>query len=984
MDYENLKAAVRQAIKQNDNQEITGNLLQSTLLNIVDTIEAGLGKNFNKELIFDVSAYNNGAAFESLQALLSSSDLSTLIPTSVRHGGMSIRFIQSSDNKYVQYRLMSDSFNTTVANWQGVDDVPTARSENLVKSGGVYEEVSKLSQKTNNTYNTLYGDYVFQPKVQDLEVGMLDSSGNNYPHTERIRTKIYIPAQEGDILVNIYDTENYKTGNQGFNIFEYDKNYSLLRSSKAYVKNNYTCGQNCAYIRFFFSIMADPTITDEIIAAHYNEFYLVYKQRYSRKNNQKTSFLTNHLLKDFSFCSHKVRDFEFEYGYLDDSNGKKITDTVTSSVYYSRIRTSEYISVTPGDIFRVPTKFIEDGYNIRIYYYDKNYNFLGLSGRVTFFPYNERYHFNENGYICQTIDDSNASYVHLCIDDNNNNELAPSNFDEIVEHLYYYDEKIVETFKSHKQEQYLLKEFNSDNDNINLSNYLINCACWDSGNLVSAHLGNGFATKLIAVAPFSELVITNMAGIIVRIETFEYYNSNVDKKLVGEYTYSNTIKKVLREKENYVSFSFWKSNHSNFTEQELISGVTINLNTSHVCIPYSEKIENEFVNKKVLFINDYTSWKLGTANKTSSLETNKCDTNKPIKVIPGHRYVIDWFESSGICVGVTGSAVDTAAGVWLGWQNYSYMAFIDIPNSINYIRLTALKTDITIQDCVDANVKLIDVTTPPYHLAGSYQRMSWLKLGSYAQGMAIQNGFVFQAFADGTIEVRNMNNGQLVDTINVPTPTGESSKMHCNNLTFGPKQTSSDEFGLLWLASNNIGTKMVACKITRYNDDDFSLEVIYEITAPSIDSSVYKAVTQFYDFAQNKMLQVAYYDDGNGGYGDVHIFGYKVSSWDDSAQFTQTTDFKVSKMWAMQGGVYQDNRLYILAGTEGSSARINVFDITVRQIEFIIDLRKSIYGLSDSEELQGIAFYDGDVFVSTSLWKNYPNDAYCNLYKVLF
>ena len=40
MAYENLKTAIKQAIKQNGNQEITGNLLQSTLLNIVNTIGA--------------------------------------------------------------------------------------------------------------------------------------------------------------------------------------------------------------------------------------------------------------------------------------------------------------------------------------------------------------------------------------------------------------------------------------------------------------------------------------------------------------------------------------------------------------------------------------------------------------------------------------------------------------------------------------------------------------------------------------------------------------------------------------------------------------------------------------------------------------------------------------------------------------------------------------------------------------------------------
>lgn len=42
MAYEDLKAAIKQAIKQNNNQEITGDLLQDTLLSIVNAIEAGI------------------------------------------------------------------------------------------------------------------------------------------------------------------------------------------------------------------------------------------------------------------------------------------------------------------------------------------------------------------------------------------------------------------------------------------------------------------------------------------------------------------------------------------------------------------------------------------------------------------------------------------------------------------------------------------------------------------------------------------------------------------------------------------------------------------------------------------------------------------------------------------------------------------------------------------------------------------------------
>ena len=67
--------------------------------------------------IYDVSAHNNGATFESLSALLSSENLSTLIPSAIRCGGMTIRFVQSSSNKYVQYRLMSNVWSTTESDW---------------------------------------------------------------------------------------------------------------------------------------------------------------------------------------------------------------------------------------------------------------------------------------------------------------------------------------------------------------------------------------------------------------------------------------------------------------------------------------------------------------------------------------------------------------------------------------------------------------------------------------------------------------------------------------------------------------------------------------------------------------------------------------------------------------------------------------------------------------------------------------------------
>ena len=54
---------------------------------------------------------------------------------------MTIKYIQSSDNKYVQFRLMAKKFTTDVTDWQGIDNKPVAGSDNLLNSGGVAEAI---------------------------------------------------------------------------------------------------------------------------------------------------------------------------------------------------------------------------------------------------------------------------------------------------------------------------------------------------------------------------------------------------------------------------------------------------------------------------------------------------------------------------------------------------------------------------------------------------------------------------------------------------------------------------------------------------------------------------------------------------------------------------------------------------------------------------------------------------------------------------
>lgn len=186
MAYTTLKAAIQAAIKNNDNEEITGNVLQGVLLSIVNSVGDGFnfagvatpstnpgtpdgnmfwiggkgtytnfgstiqildgylgvftwnGSAFSRTALkiggsggaFDVSDYT-GNQYASLSAALAA------VPADVKAGGMSIKFINSGTGKYEQWRLMATSWSNTESDWQGVDSTPSAGSVNLLESGGV-------------------------------------------------------------------------------------------------------------------------------------------------------------------------------------------------------------------------------------------------------------------------------------------------------------------------------------------------------------------------------------------------------------------------------------------------------------------------------------------------------------------------------------------------------------------------------------------------------------------------------------------------------------------------------------------------------------------------------------------------------------------------------------------------------------------------------------------------------------------------------
>ena len=221
-----------------------------------------------QQMIYDVTKNNptagpnNDGKFESLSALLSDANLSTLIPIAVRCGGMSIRFVQTSDNKYIQARLMADSFTTDITQWQGVDDTPTVGSNNLVKSGGV--SATKIEIASINLTD-----------LDAIEDGKLfDSDGNIVSGFAGYSITGYIPTKGNNLKIGyVYTAEDiYQLG------VAYDKDYNIVRLlgyTKTGTGYQYEYQDGEAYVRF--AIQTNWKQYPEMIRSNYGTTLLPYQ-----------------------------------------------------------------------------------------------------------------------------------------------------------------------------------------------------------------------------------------------------------------------------------------------------------------------------------------------------------------------------------------------------------------------------------------------------------------------------------------------------------------------------------------------------------------------------------------------------------------------------------------------------------------------------------------------------------------------------------
>jgi len=101
-------------------------------------------------VVFDISAHKatgspeTPATFASLTAALGTNGAN--IPQNMRKGGMTVKFIkgsaQSQSNKYVQYRLTSQTFSTSEADWECIEDAVSALEAAVGTGGSVDERIA--------------------------------------------------------------------------------------------------------------------------------------------------------------------------------------------------------------------------------------------------------------------------------------------------------------------------------------------------------------------------------------------------------------------------------------------------------------------------------------------------------------------------------------------------------------------------------------------------------------------------------------------------------------------------------------------------------------------------------------------------------------------------------------------------------------------------------------------------------------------------
>lgn len=275
------------------------------------------GKYVKEDIIangpaFDLSAYNNGTTYADLTAALTALNA---LPAAFKKPGMSFKFVSSVDNKYVQFRLMAQTFSTTVTDWQGIDDEPTAGSVSLANSGGVNKALNVIRKDLGGHLcsNTIHLNPSYNGNYLTLSLDELCLSPGDI-------CTIHFKPSNSDTNTNIYYTiEGGRTAIEGsINSEVYYTDYKIPSDATGF--QLYT-GNVISALDVLFEVSYKGDVKKDISTIR-NSYTYSLENSFTQDTANKIMF-TDCLLKAGDICVLDVIcDGTFKYHiYYTDING---------------------------------------------------------------------------------------------------------------------------------------------------------------------------------------------------------------------------------------------------------------------------------------------------------------------------------------------------------------------------------------------------------------------------------------------------------------------------------------------------------------------------------------------------------------------------------------------------------------------------------------------------------------------------------------
>lgn len=283
-DFSALKTAIQANIRTNGNEEITGAILQEVLLSMVSTMGDGAINALAEALQAEITNRQNAVSGEATTRAEADSQLGgrinaeatargeadtqlsnsiTAITTRLNEGYVyagiatpstnpgtpagKVFYIALQAGTYTNFSSLAVTQGITILKYNGtawsqeqliaIDDVPTAGSNNLVKSGGVLEKIKEDIEISKNKKNWLtvsdeYGNKILEQKnyLKIKEDGEIETAAINFDNVQKDNFKV--ADVYGNIILQLLNylivDANGDIHTDGFNMRQDVGNYFVI------------------------------------------------------------------------------------------------------------------------------------------------------------------------------------------------------------------------------------------------------------------------------------------------------------------------------------------------------------------------------------------------------------------------------------------------------------------------------------------------------------------------------------------------------------------------------------------------------------------------------------------------------------------------------------------------------------------------------------------------------------------------------------